>query len=172
MSEIENFQRRINAALDRIGERIEAAAPAAVDPAEMEEVKQALDDEKLANEQLQERVKALRAKRTELENALDAARDARTAEMTRLDAELQSLRRANQQLRDNNQALREANEAGVAEPHLINKSMLAELEGLRATQSADRAETEAVMAALAAAVATVSEAEPDNGDADMDKEDA
>lgn len=169
MSEIEEFQRRINAALDRIGERIEAGTPGAADPAELEELKQALDDEKLANEQLQERVKALRAKRNELEEALEAAREAQSAEMTRLDSELQSLRRANQQLRDNNQALREANEAGVAEPHLINKSMLAELESLRATRSADRAETEAVMAALSSVISEAVDVETNDGDSDSEK---
>ncbi len=68
--------------------------------------------------------------------------------MRKLDGELQSLRKANEQLRDNNKALREANEAGVAEPHLINKSMLAELEGLRAARAADRAEADLVMADL------------------------
>ena len=68
--------------------------------------------------------------------------------MRKLDQDLQSLRKANQQLRDNNQALREANQSGVAEPHLINKSMLAELEGLRATRAADRDEVEAVLAEL------------------------
>ena len=42
-------------------------------------------------------------------------------------------------------ALREANEAGVGEPHLINKAMLAELEGLRATRAADAAEAAAIL---------------------------
>ncbi len=174
MSEIEEFQRRINAALDRIGARIEAGTPGAADPAEVEALKQALDDERLANKQWQERVKALKAKRNELEEALEAAGESRSEEMTRLDAELQSLRRANQQLRDNNQALREANEAGVAEPHLINKSMLAELESLRATRATDQAETQAVMAALSSAIESASddEAPASESDSDSDREEA
>ncbi len=168
MSEIEEFQRRINAALDRIGARIEAGVAPKADPAELEELKQALEDEKLVNEQLQERVKALRAKRNELEEALEAAGVAQTETMARLDTELQSLRRANQQLRDNNIALREANEAGVAEPHLINKSMLAELESLRVTRAADQAETDAVYAALSQAIDGAVDSDPDK----TDKEDA
>ncbi|WP_135503300.1 hypothetical protein [Roseovarius aestuariivivens] len=159
MSEIEEFQRRINAALDRIGTQIEAGSGGAADPAELNELRQALDDEKLANEQLQERIKALRTKRNALEEKLEAAREAKSAEMTKLDTELQALRRANQQLRDNNKALREANEAGVAEPHLINKSMLAELESLRATRATDRAETEAILAMLSAAIEGATDAD-------------
>lgn len=161
MSEIEEFQRRINAALDRVGARIEAGVALKADPAELEELKQALEDEKLANEQLQERVKTLRAKRTALEEELDTARAAQNETMTRLDTELQSLRRANQQLRDNNTALREANEAGVGEPHLINKSMLAELESLRATRAVEHAETEAVYAALSSAIDSAADGDPD-----------
>ena len=168
MSEIEEFQRRINAALDRIGARVEAGATGAADPAELDAAKQALEDEKLANEQLQERIKALRAKRTDLEEALEAARATQSTEMSRLDAELQTLRRVNQQLRDNNAALRKANEAGVAEPHLINKSMLAELESLRAARAADRAETDTVLAALSSAI---DEATSDDA-GQTDKEDA
>ena len=55
-------------------------------------------------------------------------------------------------MRDNNNALREANAAGVGEPHLINKAMLAELEGLRATRATDRAEVEAILADLDAVI--------------------
>lgn len=150
MSEIEELQRRINAALDRIGRGLEAGAAATADPAELAEAKQALADEKLANEQLEERVKTLRDKRNALEEELEALREQNAQALSRLDGELQSLRRANQQLRDNNVALREANAAGVGEAHLINKSMMAELESLRANRAADRAETSAILSELTA----------------------
>ncbi|WP_420556044.1 hypothetical protein [Roseovarius sp.] len=150
MSEIVELERRINAALDRIGRGLEAGAGAAVDPAELAEVKQALADEKLASEQLEERVKSLRDKRNALEEELEALREQNAQSLSRLDGELQSLRRANQQLRDNNAALREANAAGVGEAHLINKSMMAELESLRANRAADRAETSAILSELTA----------------------
>ncbi|MFN3211218.1 MAG: hypothetical protein ACE369_19935 [Roseovarius sp.] len=150
MSDIEELQQRINAALDRIGRSLEAGTPATADPAELAEVKQALNDEKLANEQLEERVKALRDKRNTLEEELEALREQNAQTLSRLDGELQSLRRANQQLRDNNTALREANAAGVGEAHLINKSMMAELESLRASRAADRAETSAILSELTA----------------------
>jgi|SRR6056297_804674 DNA repair exonuclease SbcCD ATPase subunit len=157
MSEIEEFQRRINAALDRIAQGIEAAPSGGGDPAEMDALRQALEDEKLANEQLQERVKALRARRNKLEEDLEAMRDQTSESLSKLDSELQALRRANQQLRDNNQALREANAAGVGEPHLINKSMMAELESLRASRAVDRAETTAILSELTAAMDNAAE---------------
>ena len=150
MSEIEELQRRINAALDRIGRGLEAGSAEMADPAELAEVKRALDDEKLANEQLEERVKSLRDKRNTLEEELEALREQSAKTLSRLDGELQSLRRANQQLRDNNTALREANAAGVGEAHLINKSMMGELESLRASRAADRAETSAILSELTA----------------------
>ena len=160
MSDIEELQRRINAALDRIGQGLEAqSGSAGVDPAQLADVKQALEDEKLANEQLEERVKALREKRNTLEEELEALREQNAQALSRLDGELQSLRRANQQLRDNNVALREANAAGVGEAHLINKSMMAELESLRANRAADRAETSAILSELTAAIEGAAEAD-------------
>ena len=157
MSDIEELQRRINAALDRIGQGIEAQPSGSGDAAQLAEVKQALDDEKLANEQLEERVKSLREKRNALEEELEALREQNAGALSRLDGELQSLRRANQQLRDNNVALREANAEGVGEPHLINKSMMAELDSLRASRAADQAETSAILSELTAAIEAAGE---------------
>jgi hypothetical protein len=68
--------------------------------------------------------------------------------MAQLDLEVQRVRKANDDLRASNQALRAANEAGVGEPHLINKAMMAELEALRATRAADVSETNAIIDAL------------------------
>lgn len=150
MSQINELQARITAALDRIAQGLEgrpAAAPEAVgDPEELTKLRGQLEEEQLANAQLQERIKALHAK-------LDAAEGAQAESLRKLDADLQALRKANQQLRDNNQALREAQVAGVVEPHLINKAMMAELEGLRAARGADRGEVDAVLAALGQVIA-------------------
>lgn len=70
------------------------------------------------------------------------------ARMAQLDIELQRVRRANAQLADACAALREANKEGVGEPHLINKAMMAELEGLRAARAADVAEASVILASL------------------------
>lgn len=149
MSQIDELQARITAALDRIAQGLESNAAGAQEPEAEQRLRQDLEDERLANAQLQERVKALHARVDALEAEATAAREAEGATLRRLDTDLQSLRKANQQLRDNNQALREAHQAGVAEPHLINKSMLAELEGLRAARRADRDEVETVLDELA-----------------------
>ena len=163
MSQIEELQQRITAALDRIGQGLELAASGAggADPAEMDALREALDEEKLANQQLEERVRTLREREETQRVAAELAQADLQAAQAKFDKDLQALRKANQQLRDNNQALRQANEAGVAEPHLINKAMLAELEGLRASRAADQAETSAVMAELERLIAAAGTAAQD-----------
>ncbi|PIE13923.1 MAG: hypothetical protein CSA70_04245 [Rhodobacterales bacterium] len=150
MSDIVELERRITAALDRIDKGAEAlvTAPEQEDAGEIETLKAALEDEKLVTAQLEERIKALHEKQDrKLAEAEKQASEAR-ALMEKLDGELQRLRAANDQLRASNQALREANEAGVGEPHLINKAMLAELEGVRAARAADQAEVGAILGAM------------------------
>lgn len=78
--------------------------------------------------------------RVQLEKQAEAA--------ARLDMDVQRLRQSNEQLRAVNAALREANQAAVGEPSLINRAMLAELEGLRATRATDAAEAGAILARL------------------------
>ena len=74
------------------------------------------------------------------------AKQAETA--ARLDMDVQRLRHSNEQLREVNAELREANLASLGEPSLINKAMLTELEGLRATRATDAAEAGAILARL------------------------
>ena len=148
MSQTDEFGRRIAAAMERIGRAIDAVGGGA-DAAEMEELRQALEDERLANAQLEERLKTIRERQDARLHALEAAKDEQRETVARLDDQLQRLRKANDQLRENNVALRSANAEGVAEPHLINKSMLAELESLRAGRAADVAEANVILGALA-----------------------
>ncbi|MFD0858335.1 hypothetical protein [Roseovarius aquimarinus] len=160
MSDIDAMQGRIMAALDRIGQGLDGlgGAGTAAGSEEIETLRQQIEDEKLANAQLEERVKQLGARAREAEAELErvkaaaqsGAQDAAHASaLKKIDGDLQSLRHANQQLRENNAKLREANAQGVAEPHLINKAMMAELDGLRATRAADRAEMDAILGELA-----------------------
>jgi chromosome segregation ATPase len=146
MSTIDDLQGRLSAAMDRLAQGVERlqAAPAGPDP----ETQRALEEERTANAQLQERVRALKS-RAEAESAsLRAQLEEAQARMTQLDTELQRVRRANGQLTEACAALIEANEEGVSEPQLINKAMLAELEGLRAARAAESAEAGAILAAL------------------------
>ncbi len=152
MSDIDALQSRILAAMDRIGSGIDALEPAAsgADPGEIEVLRSALEEEKLANAQLSERINKLKSDHAaELEAAQSAAVPPVPAvdpeRLAALDTELQRLRKANDQLRASNASLREANEAGVGEPQLINAAVLAELEALRASRAAETAEANAIM---------------------------
>jgi chromosome segregation ATPase len=150
MSQVDELQGRITAALDRIAQGLEARKEdGGSDAEDVTKLRQELEDERTVTAQLEERNKRLKDKLTDLEDRTAKSEEDRRAALKTLDDQLQSLRRANAQLRENNKALREANEAGVAEPHLINKSMMAELDGLRAAQAADHAEADAVMQELA-----------------------
>jgi predicted nucleic acid-binding Zn-ribbon protein len=149
MSDITELERRLTAAMDRIARGIDAiGAPGGADPEEMAALKQALEDEKLANAQLEERIKTLHTREEQATGTLRAELDQTRDALTQLDAELQRLRKASDQLRENVARLREANAAGVAEPHLINKAMLAELEALRAARAVDVAEADAIKAVM------------------------
>jgi hypothetical protein len=107
MSDIDDLQRRITAAIDRIAGSVGNAGAAQA--------------KAVANAE---------------------------ARITALDLEVQRLRTASDQLRQSNAALRAANEEGVGEPHLINASMMAELEALRAGRAVDVAEASSIISAL------------------------
>lgn len=162
MKEIDELQRRIAAAMDRVSKGVEAMGQAASAPEPQEpagpdeETLQALDEERTANAQLTERVRVLKEKsETETRGLRQEAEDLRRRlsegeeAVLRLDTELQRVRRANAQLADACAALQAANAEGVGDAHLINKAMMAELEALRAARSAEAAEAEAILSALA-----------------------
>lgn len=175
MNQMDELESRLTAALEKIGAGLDAMSAAAeargraaaeaearpapepaapdveADPEELERLRTELDEERLANAQLEARVKALK-ERLEAHDAGDTA-PAGGAEqlpeaLARLDAELQRLREANDKLRESNAALREANAEGVGEPHLINSAMLAELESMRALRASEAAESSSIMSQL------------------------
>ncbi|UWR21000.1 coiled-coil domain-containing protein 22 [Sulfitobacter sp. S190] len=149
MSDIDELQRRITAAMDQVAYGLERLQGAPAEPPAADgDTLQALEDEKTANAQLQERVRSLREKSEAEATDLRAQIEEAEGRMAQLDIELQRVRRANSQLTDACAALREANTEGVGEPHLINKAMLAELEGLRAARAADVAEADVILSRL------------------------
>ena len=147
MSEIAELERRITSAMDRIARGLEGLGTGG-DAGEAAALRQALDDEKLVTAQLEERLRTLRQRQDEAAARLTAELEDARSTLARLDGEVQRLRKANAQLGENVARLREANAEGVAEPHLINKAMLAELEGLRAARAADVAEADAILSTL------------------------
>jgi len=164
MSDIEELQRRITAAMDQVAFGLAKMRPATAAGPD-EDTLRLLDEERTANAQLQERVRGLRTKSEAELAALRAQVDQGHARMAQLDIELQRVRRANAQLSDACAALRAANAEGVGDAHLINKTMLAELEALRAARAADVAEASVILASLQPLVDSVTDSKPTQGDA-------
>lgn len=180
-TDIIELERRITAALSRIGAGIDklAEAPGAAEPgadtalheaelrskdAEIVRLRTALEAEKRRTAELESDVeKAALAAQVPGADRLRSGRDReamtpgqleeKVDKMTRqLDVqglELQRMRKSTIQLREHLRVLHEAAAEGTAEPHLINKAMLAELESLRATRHTETAEMDEIIAELA-----------------------
>lgn len=160
MSDIEALESRILAALDRIGDGVArlpepgalAASMAITEiedqTGEVEKLEAALAEERIVSAQLEERVKALKARQDETVDRLRSQIEEMRQQSAQVQEASERLRQVNADLRDINARLREQLSAQTAEPHLINKAMMAELEALRATRAADKAEVEAVMQEL------------------------
>lgn len=133
MSEFEELDQRLAAALDRIEA---GAGNGGADTAEIDKIR--------ADHQ---------AALAQLEEGLVAQRQTGTA----LDTELQRLREVNRQLEENNRALREACQFGQIDAALINQAMLAELESLRAARATEKAEVDAALAAIEPLLVTTEE---------------
>lgn len=147
MSEIEAFQSRIMAAMDRLAAGVENLGPGS--DGETEALKAALEQEKSTNAQLSERVRVLTERQEQALAALAEKSKEVATRMQALDLEVQRLRGANGELRAVCEALREANEEGVGEPHLINRAMVAELDAMKAVRRSEIAEADEIIAALA-----------------------
>ncbi|RBW56080.1 hypothetical protein [Ruegeria sp. A3M17] len=79
---------------------------------------------------------------------LRAERASHGAAMSRLDDDLQRMRKANEQLRNSVGELRAASKDGLADAELLNRATVAELEATKAAQATDAAEAQAVLARL------------------------
>jgi DNA repair exonuclease SbcCD ATPase subunit len=140
MSEIEELERRISAAFERIREAIDGIGPAP----ESGGLEEALQAEKDAHAQLAERFRALK----ERESAVAQQLQERARQLDAQGLELQRMRKNVIQLRETVRALREAQSEGLAEPHLLNRAMLAELETLRAARLSEIAEMDEILSEL------------------------
>jgi hypothetical protein len=151
MNEIEEFRDRIGQALAMIAaglDRLEPVPRERVDPAEVEALRLALAEERVVQTQLEERIRALKERHDRKVAGLEAALGAERDRLGTLDHAVQQVRQSNADLREVVGQLRAALSAEVAEPALVNRAMLAEIEALRATRAADLAEVEAVYDAL------------------------
>ena len=162
MSDLGEYEQRIGAALARLASGIEAlagrdraavaeqaASPvAAAAPDALTELREALEAERATNAQLSERVRAIREKQESTLGALERKLAAANREQEARMRDLARLKRANADLLAANRSLVEAAASGVADPHLVNRAMQAELESLRAERGADLAEIDDILAAL------------------------
>lgn len=147
MSDIEELERRINAAFDRIGQAVDGFVPPTTG-AGTGELQDALLTEQTANAQLTERLRVV--KEREASQAAEAAEkvDRLTRALDAQGLELQRMKNTVIQLRESLRALREAQTEAVADPHLVNRAMQTELEALRATRLTEMAQMEEILAEL------------------------
>ncbi|MCV2880847.1 hypothetical protein [Actibacterium sp. XHP0104] len=148
MSDINDFEHRITAALERIGKGIATIAPGGAGGDQVAQLTAALADEKNANAQLEERVRAIQEKQDKHLAQLEARLTKLSARAEAAEREIDRMRRVNAELRASNAALREANAGGLGDDSLINQAMQAELDALRAVRDSDRAELDQILAEL------------------------
>lgn len=155
MQDITELEKRITAALERIGKGMDrlsthgrAAAPSTTGaaPAQDAALRAQLEEEKSLTAQLQARLRA--AKDREAKGDLQEKVDRLTQDLDVQGLELQRMRRVNASLREQLESLRTAQSSGVTEAGLINKAMLTELDALRAMRLSEMAEMDEILAAL------------------------
>ena len=144
MSDVAEIEARIMAALDRI-----AAAIDTLPDGPPEDLGPALEAERVANAQLEERVKAIKDKQETLVGRLESEVASLRDKLMRREAEATRMRGVNEALRKSNRTLREANAAGLADAGLVDAATKAELEALQALRDGDRAELDDILGTLA-----------------------
>ena len=162
MQQISELEKRITAALERIGKGIDrgqlgtgatmrpAPVAGAASTAEAA-LRTQLEEEKALTAQLQDRLRAAKA-RESVGDAQDKI-DRLTRQLDVQGLELQRMRRTSAALGDQLAALRQAQTAGVTEPQLINRALQAELDALRAQRLTEVAEMDEILASLAPHIA-------------------
>ena len=156
MQEISALEMRITAALDRIGRRLDQPAAGARSPApasspssssgEVAALQSQLDEERALTLRLQKQLRV--SKEREAKGDTEAKLERLTRDLDVQGLELQRMRRINAALLQQIEALREAQMNGVTEPQLINKTMVIELDALRALRLTEIAEMDEILAAL------------------------
>lgn len=153
MSDLAEMERRLRAALERIGAGVdrlagqppvENAAFAAADPAEIADLQAQLEAERAARAELEADLMALRSPPSEsgaeVERLL-AQVDAQAADNQRLRASVAALR-------EEVRRLSEAMAGGLSDASLLNQAMQAELEALRAQRASETTEMADILAEL------------------------
>ncbi|WP_394153051.1 hypothetical protein [Loktanella salsilacus] len=150
MDDIKALETRITDALDRIAWQLSKpkAAPAAEEGPSKADLIAQLENERRANAQLEERVGKLKARQDGQIADLEKRASDQAAQIAALDAQLQQLRGSNADLTDVCANLRAAAADGVTDAELINRALIAEVDGLTAQRSAEAAEVAAILSDL------------------------
>ena len=161
MQDLAELERRIAAALQRIGDGIEAvtaAPPPAEDAAAKDDIiadiTAALEAERQANANLRAQLEeAQSAAPMAVDVPADAADlqarlDRMTAQLDVQGLEMQRMRKTVVQLRENLRGLRRSQAANLADPDQINRAMMAELEAMRVTRLSEVAEMDEILSEL------------------------
>jgi len=158
MQDIAELERRITAALERIGRGVESLSAAVPMPSDnptamlpesdFAALNEQLDEERMLNAQLQERLRAVHQKDEAAKSGLTDEISALNAQLAAQSEELARLRATSAALNEELAALRDVAELGVTEPEHINKAMLAELDALRSARASEAEELSEIIAAL------------------------
>lgn len=147
MSEIESYQARIIGALERAGRAIDQlGAPG--EGGDSAALAAELEAERVANAQLEARVRAIKEKQETVVARLEAEVAKLREALEHRDGMVMRMKSVNDELRASNKALREANAAGLADADLVNTSLESETASLRERRAGDRAEIEEILATL------------------------
>lgn len=146
MGQIDDLEHRISAALDRIGAGVEGLSLG--DTAKTEQLEAALEEERAANAQLEERLKTLRERTSANTVQLEQKVERLQAQLAASEAQAAKLRALNERLQHATEQLRRQNETMVGDPHLVNTAMMTELEAVRTARAGDVAEMDALLAEM------------------------
>lgn len=150
MQDLAELERRINAALQRIGAGVEGlSAPVApaVDTTELDRLKAELAAERARNAALRQELAAPKPA-AKPASELEARVEQLTRQIDVQGLEMQRMRKNVVQLRESLRALRRSASEKLADPEMINRAMLAELESIRVTRFAEMAELDEIIAEL------------------------
>lgn len=150
MQDLAELERRINAALQRIGAGVEglsARAAPPVDSSELDRLKAELAAERARHAALRQELAAPKPV-AKPASELEARVEQLTRQIDVQGLEMQRMRKNVVQLRESLRALRRSASEKLADPEMINRAMLAELESIRVTRFAEMAELDEIIAEL------------------------
>lgn len=128
--------------------RLEPAAAPEPDASATAELSEALEAERTAKARLEERLGTLADGHAAEMAELRQRHDAMIEQSRDMQDRVRGLRRRIEEMRQAMQIALEQGAEAITDPHLVNRTMMAELEGLRALREADRTELDVLLGAL------------------------